>query len=392
VDVAPALERPTEVTQMTPNNRRLTMVAAMLAAGCGSSANVVFGSSGGGSGDATATDSGAGGIDGAGGATGAGSGAAGGGTGVIDAGMGGGALEDDGAFGAGSTEDAGRFVPASPSCAGGLVCNGESCCASARVPGGTYDRSYDGVDYTDKGNPATVGDFALDVYDATVGRFREFVAGYPANLPATGAGKNPRDASDPGWDAAWFYQVPPDQAGLLKAIKCDAVRSTWTDVPAASEAMPMNCLSWYVGFAFCIWDGGRLPTEAEWNYAAAGGGEQRAFPWSAPPTSKAIDDRVAVFCGASCDAPASAGSKSPRGDARWGHADMVGNVWQWVLDSAGTYPNPCVDCAQSGGTQRGVRGGAFNRAADLLRTARRDVYPDAYLGYDVGVRCARAAP
>jgi formylglycine-generating enzyme required for sulfatase activity len=43
------------------------------------------------------------------------------------------------------------------------------------VPGGTYYRSYNGVDFTDKSYPATVADFYLDKYEITVGRFRQFV-------------------------------------------------------------------------------------------------------------------------------------------------------------------------------------------------------------------------
>ena len=96
------------------------------------------------------------------------------------------------------------------------------------VPGGTFYRSYDNVTYTDKGYPATVSDFRLDLYEVTVGRFRKFVAGYPGNMPAAGAGKNPNNPSDPGWDAAWNAVsdagspvMPADHAALVSAIKCD---------------------------------------------------------------------------------------------------------------------------------------------------------------------------
>jgi formylglycine-generating enzyme required for sulfatase activity len=52
-------------------------------------------------------------------------------------------------------------------------------------------------------------------------------------------------------------------------------------------------MDWYEAYAFCIWDGGFLPTDAEWNYAAAGGAQQRAYPWSNPPTSLTIDPSYA---------------------------------------------------------------------------------------------------
>ncbi len=47
----------------------------------------------------------------------------------------------------------------------------------------------------------------------------------------------------------------------------------------SNENQPINCVTWYEAFAFCISDGGYLPTAAEWNYAAAGGSDQRAYPF-----------------------------------------------------------------------------------------------------------------
>jgi len=58
--------------------------------------------------------------------------------------------------------------------------------------------------------------------------------------------------------------------------------------------VPMNCVDWYVAFAFCAWDGSRLPTEAEWNFAASGGTAQRIYPWSTAP-GPVIDSTFAWY-------------------------------------------------------------------------------------------------
>jgi formylglycine-generating enzyme len=156
----------------------------------------------------------------------------------------------------------------------------------------------------------------------------------------------------------------------------------------------MNCISWYEAFAFCIWDGGRLPTEAEWNYAAAGGTEQRVYPWSSPPASTTLDYSHAVYDDGGAIAPQNVGSKSPKGDSKFGQADLAGNVWEWALDSyANSLPASCANCANLGSAaHRVVRGGSFNYNASYLLVSPRCDDPPAGRYAGLGARCARSAP
>src|SRR5262249_26405726 len=150
------------------------------------------------------------------------------------------------------------------------------------------------------------------------------------------------------------------------------------------ENKPINGVSWYDAMAFCIWDGGYLPTEAEWNYAATGGGEQRAYPWSNPAASTIIDCSYAnYYPGAYCTNNPTGGVnrvgfESPKGDGRWTHSDLAGNVWEWVLDwYVNPYPNPqaCNDCANlNPSAGRVIRGGGFNNDVPYLRPASRIIY------------------
>lgn len=295
-----------------------------------------------------------------------------------------------------------------PSCVGldrtcGPKGNGD-CCASALVPGGTFFRSYDGVtpDFESTAYPASVSDFRLDVYEITVGRFRKFVAAYSPALIAAGAGADSNDSADEGWDPSWDALLPASSGDLVESLKCNSTYQTWTDAvgSAAIESLPITCLDWYTAEAFCVWDGGRLPTEAEWNYAAAGGTEQRAYPWG----NHAPDCSYANFFGAAggteyCVEPGvgavnRVGSESPKGDGRFGQADLAGNAWEWVQDwYAKPYGNPCVDCADlTPTTLRGLRGGgildgAFGQLSSFRGAGGPLDHP--YL-IDVGARCARA--
>ncbi len=259
----------------------------------------------------------------------------------------------------------------------------ESCCASSVVAGGTYNRSNSAA------YPATVSDFRLDRFEITVGRFRKFMASYPMNKPVAGAGAHPLIAES-GWEVGWDASLAVDQAALKAVVKCSSTYQTWTDMAGGNENKPMNCMSWYEAFAFCAWDGGRLATEAEWNYAAAGGNEQRAYPWSNPPNSMTIDGTYAVYDGAGLGG---VGSKSPKGDGKWGQADLAGGVWEWNLDWYGDpYAIQCNDCAiviKSTSSIRVVRGGSwYNNESNLLSSVRLSYGPTGRLDF-VGARCAR---
>jgi formylglycine-generating enzyme required for sulfatase activity len=291
--------------------------------------------------------------------------------------------------------DAGPGGSNAASCVGlPATCGGsKDCCVSNVVTGGTFNRSNDAA------FPATVSDFRLDVYEVTVGRFRAFVAagkGTQANPPSPGDGAHPKIASS-GWDPAFNADLPATTDALKAELKCDAAFPAWTDAPSGNETRPINCVTWFEAFAFCAWDGGRLPTEAEWNYAAAGGSEQREYPWGA-----AIDQSKASYnChGAGAGACVFAdmlpvGSKSPQGDGRWGQADLAGNVWEYTLDySAVPYRlNPCTNCADlRAAPYRTFRGGGFANDFFYETTSIRLERSPKIADYDVGIRCARSTP
>jgi sulfatase modifying factor 1 len=286
--------------------------------------------------------------------------------------------------------------------------NQESCCTSPSVDGGAFVRGYDGVTYTDASAPATVSPFRLDKYEVTVGRFRQFVSAVVSGgwVPAAGAGKHAylnggqglnvtSGGYEPGWDAADDVEV----RSLPNGLSCDATYETWTTSPASNENLPITCETWSQAYAFCIWDGGFLPSQAESNFAAAGGGGssgQRAYPWSVPSTDTTISCAQANYDpGFACvSGPVNAvGSESPAGDGAFGQADLAGNVWEWSLDSWANYVTPCIDCTYlTEGTfpLRVIRGGAHDDNAAGVLVSYSFGFAPTQASATFGVRCARA--
>ena len=272
-----------------------------------------------------------------------------------------------------------------------------SCCDSSVVAGGTFYRSYDVLGDASSGNmsnPATISDLRLDRFEVTVGRFRAFVNSGPAtqaNTPAAGAGARTLNSipNQGGWNPSWNMYLAADGSSLSTALNCGSA-ATWTPVAGSNENLPINCVTWYEADAFCAWDGGFLPTDAEWNYAASGGSEQRVYAWSAPPNSTTIDSTYAVY---STTAAQRVGSKSPNGDGKWGQSDLIGNVEELTLDYYPGYLNPCSDCADfNSSSTRAGHGSGFNTApvgVNLRSIARFGIDPTQRFAA-LGFRCARA--
>jgi formylglycine-generating enzyme required for sulfatase activity len=163
----------------------------------------------------------------------------------------------------------------------------------------------------------------------------------------------------------------------------------------------MNCVNWYESFAFCIWDGGRLPTESGWEYASAGGSQERQYPWGNVPVADNTPG-TADFAAYGCMADGSmygvcspadippAGSR-PAGKGRYGQRDLAGSMLEWALDTWGEYPSTAVgDHAQlNAAANRVIRGGYFSSEAWGLRATNRNSTSASSRSGVVGVRCAR---
>jgi formylglycine-generating enzyme required for sulfatase activity len=160
---------------------------------------------------------------------------------------------------------------------------------------------------------------------------------------------------------------------------------------------PVVEVSWYGAAAYCEWAGGRLPTEAEWEYAARGT-QGWEFPWG-----DEFDGARLNYCDVNCqldwaDVMANDGyaRTAPVGSyqdgASWCEAlDMTGNAWEWVADWYGDYSserqvNPT---GPSSGDHRVLRGGAWSYGQYGVRGANRAGDNPANTYNNGGFRCVR---
>ncbi len=293
----------------------------------------------------------------------------------------------------------------------------ECCCDSLEVSGGTFFRTYlnEGDGLMSEFSPATVSSFRLDKYLVTVGRFREFTQAWNGGMgyaPPAGSGKHTHlnggqglvgsgtpGAYEPGWLTTDDGNIAPTEANLSTQCKPYV---TWSASPKDQETLPISCVNWYEAYAFCIWDGGFLPSEAESEYASAGGAQQREYPWG--QAFPGYLSQYAIYnCYYPTGSPVCKGTENiapvgttTMGAGLWGHLDLAGEVEEWTLDWSNDYLDPCVDCAaidrdlnDAEATGRVIRGGTSAYvASSALESVDNFAAPPGNRGLN-GFRCAR---
>jgi formylglycine-generating enzyme required for sulfatase activity len=153
---------------------------------------------------------------------------------------------------------------------------------------------------------------------------------------------------------------------------------TW----AGGAQDPVAFVTWYAASAYCAWQYKRLPTEAEWEYAARGGQADAEYPWGPDrPTPERAN-----YGASKVNGPVRVGMYPPNG---FGLHDMAGNVWEWTADNwRDRHDAPAVPGA---GARKVIRGGSFGANPLQLRVTFRDSHkPDDPVAH-VGFRCVRDA-
>ncbi len=255
----------------------------------------------------------------------------------------------------------------------------EACAGDLSLPGGALvlgARGDEGFVFDNEkwAHEVTLAPFAISRCAVTAGEFLAFVeeGGY---------------ARREWWDeAGWRWRVAQGRRhpAYWRRHGTGWERRVFDRWRPLERELPVLHVNAYEAEAWCRWAGRRLPSEAEWEFAAAAepAGGRRRYPWGASwpqPHLANLDSGRLV----------PAGVLAP-GDSAWGCRQMLGNVWEWTASVFRPYPgfapDPYTDYSQPWfGSHRVLRGGSFATPARLARNGFRNFYTperwDVFAGF-----------
>lgn len=237
------------------------------------------------------------------------------------------------------------------------------------VEGGWFEMgSNDGKNEEKPVHRVYVDRFYVDKYEVTVSQFKKFV-------DATGY---KTDAEKEDGSYLWTGGAWEKKSGV--SWRCDPKG----EVRGSNEMNhPVIHVSWNDATAYAKWAGKRLPTEAEWEYAARAGNKSKGFKYSG-------SDNIDEVAWSNTNLESKTHQVGTKQANELGIYDMTGNVWEWCWDWYGSYgsasqTNPA---GPTSGTVRVLRGGSWNYVGDNCRVSNRSRSDPASRSFNLGFRCA----
>jgi formylglycine-generating enzyme required for sulfatase activity len=254
-----------------------------------------------------------------------------------------------------------------------------------QVPAGTFEMGSDLDEYASPAHQVSIDEFWIGQTEVTNAMFCTF-------LNEKG---NQREDGVDWWEPG---------AGYNGIVYGHIIENNGVFSPEPGfENYPVIEVSWYGAAAYCGWSGGRLPTEAEWEYVARGP-ESLRYPWG-----NEFDGSRVNYCDTSCtqdwrDTTDNDGQQEaapvgsyPDGASWCGALDLSGNVWEWVQDywSEDYYANSPMENPQGPNTGDFyvARGASwFDEAERMQAFVRKGLSPSSYRMHWIGFRCVSFVP